>query len=403
MFYFFGAGVNLFLFFLLISKKNKSLADKILAAWLFVILCHLALYLFSFQPVTINNIHQIGLSIPFPFLHGPFLYLYTAALTNQLPGKKWRWMHFLPALLIILIFLPLLFSSAAFKMEVFNSKGKDYVLLLNIAGWLMKLSGIVYVSWSFALLRKHKKNIGELFSYDEMINLNWLRYLIYAMLAVWVIIIFIQKDAFIFGAVVVCVFFIGFFGIKQVGIFGQKEEWLTRSRKATDPALLQDHTVLKEKEEPAIPALLAETDPVMETGSSKLKYSNSGLSEKLAAEIHEGLIRLMTREKTFTEPALSLTMLAAKLNAHPNYLSQVINEKEGKSFFDYINTLRVDEFKRLVVLPGSSQFTMMSLAYDCGFNSKSSFNKNFKKITGISPSVYLAGITDAPPPAHTPQ
>jgi len=188
-----------------------------------------------------------------------------------------------------------------------------------------------------------------------------------------------------------------------VGIFGQKEEWLTRSRKATDPALLQDHTVLKEKEEPAIPALLAETDPVMETGSSKLKYSNSGLSEKLAAEIHEGLIRLMTREKTFTEPALSLTMLAAKLNAHPNYLSQVINEKEGKSFFDYINTLRVDEFKRLVVLPGSSQFTMMSLAYDCGFNSKSSFNKNFKKITGISPSVYLAGITDAPPPAHTPQ
>ena len=273
-------------------------------------------------------------------------------------------MHFLPALLIILIFLPLLFSSAAFKMEVFNSKGKDYVLLLNIAGWLMKLSGIVYVSWSFALLRKHKKNIGELFSYDEMINLNWLRYLIYAMLAVWVIIIFIQKDAFIFGAVVVCVFFIGFFGIKQVGIFGQKEEWLTRSRKATDSALLQDHTVLKENEEPAIPALLAETEPVMETGSSKLKYSNSGLSEKLAAEIHERLIRLMTLEKTFTEPALSLTMLAAKLNAHPNYLSQVINEKEGKSFFDYINTLRVDEFKRLVVLPGSSQFTMMSLAYD---------------------------------------
>jgi AraC-like DNA-binding protein len=85
-------------------------------------------------------------------------------------------------------------------------------------------------------------------------------------------------------------------------------------------------------------------------------------------------------------------MLAKKIKIHPNYLSQVINEKQGKTFFEYINTLRVEEFKRLVALPESKQFTIMSLAYDCGFNSKSSFNKNFKKVTGQSPSEYLAAI-----------
>ena len=97
----------------------------------------------------------------------------------------------------------------------------------------------------------------------------------------------------------------------------------------------------------------------------------------------------MQQEKFYTEPELTLAALAEKLNIHPNYLSQVINEKEGKSFYDYINTLRVEEFIRLILIPENSKFTMLSLASDCVFNSKSSFNKNFKKVTGQSPSEYL--------------
>ena len=73
---------------------------------------------------------------------------------------------------------------------------------------------------------------------------------------------------------------------------------------------------------------------------------------------------------------------------HPNYLSQVINEVEGINFYDYVNRLRVEEFKRLLSLPENQRFTLLALAYDCGFNSKSAFNRCFKKTTGLSPSEY---------------
>jgi AraC-like DNA-binding protein len=62
---------------------------------------------------------------------------------------------------------------------------------------------------------------------------------------------------------------------------------------------------------------------------------------------------------------------------------------EGVNFYDYINTLRIEEFKRLISIPDNQKFTFMALAYDCGFNSKSAFNRFFKKSTGLSPSAYI--------------
>jgi AraC-like DNA-binding protein len=84
-----------------------------------------------------------------------------------------------------------------------------------------------------------------------------------------------------------------------------------------------------------------------------------------------------------------------RLNTQPNYLSQVINEKEGKIFYDYINTIRIEEFKRLAVLPESRKYTLLALAEQCGFNSKSSFNRYFKKVTGQSPSEFMKTVRES--------
>ena len=102
------------------------------------------------------------------------------------------------------------------------------------------------------------------------------------------------------------------------------------------------------------------------------------------------LKRSMIDEKSFKDLDLTLTLLAKRLNVHPNHLSQVINTYEQKNFYDYINWLRVEEFKSLVVRPESQQYTLLSLAHECGFNSKTTFNRNFKKVTGLSPSEYLS-------------
>ncbi|MGC4021420.1 MAG: helix-turn-helix domain-containing protein [Cyclobacteriaceae bacterium] len=102
---------------------------------------------------------------------------------------------------------------------------------------------------------------------------------------------------------------------------------------------------------------------------------------------------MMNERKFYCDNELSLTELAKLLNTQPNYLSQVINEREGKNFYDYINTLRIEEFKRLAISPDSRKFTLLALAEQCGFNSKTSFNRYFKKVTGKSPSEFLTTVS----------
>jgi AraC-like DNA-binding protein len=367
-----GIGICILLILLLASKSGKTLADKILLVWLLLIACHLTLYVFSIQPITANNVHWLlGTSLPFPMLHGPLLYLYTAAMTNQLPrNRKWILVHFIPALVAVLFFFPVLLRSAEEKLAFIRSGGEGYQTANVLRIILLQVSGFVYVLWSLWLLRRHKLNISQEFSYEERINLNWLRYFIYGLAAIWLIIVVTKSDYYIFGGAALFIVFLGYFGIRQVGIF-------------TTANLYQTTPV------PVIPAPVE----VIENNPRR-KYANSGVTGEMSREIHQRLVQLMQEEKLFTEPDLSLSILADKINVHPNYLSQVINEIEGKTFFEYINSLRVEEFKRLAALPESRQFTIMSLAYDCGFNSKSSFNKNFKKATGLSPSEYLASIAD---------
>lgn len=401
MIYYIGIGINIFLLLILVAKKGKSLADNILASWLFIIALHTISFVLTLQPVNASNIHlTMGVSAPFPLIHGPFLYLYTAASTNMFPSKKRVWLlHFIPFLLTIAFLTPLYLKSGQEKVDIYMSGGGDYRLINFILNLVIQFSGLIYVAWSFFLLNKHKKNIGQQFSYEEKINLNWLRYLIYGLLVVWIIIIVLKKDSLIFGAGVVFVTLLGFLGIRQVGIFGTNQvSFLNDIKPDAEPVYEEKENITRPeiKHDVLEDVIVAEEIVLIqdeENITPPKKYAKSGLSNEIATEIHIKLKQAMETQKLYTEPELSLSMLAAKINVHPNYLSQVINEKEGKSFFDYINSLRVEEFKRLMALPDSNQFTMLSLAYDCGFNSKSSFNKNFKKATGQSPSEYFAGAS----------
>ncbi len=373
--YYIGIGINFFLLLILITKKGKTLADFILAAWLLFIGIHTTFYVLSLQPASKDNIHWIvGLSAPFILVHGPFLFLYTAASTNAFSFKKKIWLsHFWPFVGTIIALMPLYLMTAKEKMDLYNSGGAAYQDFNFILRIFIYVTGLIYIFLSFSLLRKHKKNIGNHFSYEEKINLNWLRYLIYGLLVIWLIIIVLKKNSLIYGSGVVFITILGFLGIRQVGIFGRNEAPINNETDQSDLVVASNSIELQ---------------PVT-VEIPKKKYANSGISVEQANEIHLQLIQLMETEKFYTEPELSLNMLAAKLSIHSNYLSQVINEKEGVSFFDYINALRVNEFKRLIKEKDQSQFTLISIAYDCGFNSKSSFYKNFKKVTGLSPTDYI--------------
>jgi AraC-like DNA-binding protein len=97
----------------------------------------------------------------------------------------------------------------------------------------------------------------------------------------------------------------------------------------------------------------------------------------------------MESQKLYLEPKLTLGTLAEQLKVSVNHLSQVINQYEGVNFHDFVNRYRVDEFKSRIANPKYKGFSLLAIAFDSGFNSKSSFNQIFKKSTGLTPSQYL--------------
>lgn len=365
MLYLTGIIITFFLVVILASKKNKSEADKILASWLFFTGFHLFLYYLHYKNDFASFPFLLGFELPMPLLQGPFLYLYTSALTNQNQHKKYNIFHFLPFIMAIIILIPFFKLSFEEKLKVFQNEGKGYENLILILYSAVLISGIVYALLSLQKLSKHRKNISEAFSSTEKINLSWLQYLILGSSIIWIVVIFFN-DEYIFSVVVFYLIFIGYFGIKQVGIF-------------TNQAFSENR----------IPTISSSKINETETFSEKIKYEKSSLNTTELNSIHQNLIRLMATEKLYKNPDLTLAELSQKLNIHPNVLSQVINSVEGKNFYDYINSQRVAEFKKLILLPENQKFTLLSVAFECGFNSKTAFNRNFKKETGLSPSEYL--------------
>ena len=102
----------------------------------------------------------------------------------------------------------------------------------------------------------------------------------------------------------------------------------------------------------------------------------------------EKLKALMEEKKIYLNPELKLATLAEELGLPSHQVSKLINEKLSKSFNDYVNEYRVQEFISRVNEEKNKQFTVYGIALDVGFNSKSSFNTAFKKITGKTPSDY---------------
>ena len=205
----------------------------------------------------------------------------------------------------------------------------------------------------------------------------WLRYLVYGIGILWLFVI-IGEDELLFSITVVFVIFIGYFGINQVGIF-------TKKKYSTSNEIVQI-----EKTEKRIIERESNND---NENNTRLKYEKSGLSNETAIEIHQLLTNKMKEKQLFINPEITLIELAEILNVHPNNLSQVINTFENKNFYDFINTKRIELFLTLIAKPENKKFTILSIAFDCGFNSKSSFNKYFKKETNLTPSEYIKSIT----------
>lgn len=127
-----------------------------------------------------------------------------------------------------------------------------------------------------------------------------------------------------------------------------------------------------------------EENDTKEAGSTKAVLSRKEVEQYLIDMANQ-----MENEQLFLDPNLCLKNLAEKINLHPNKLSWLLNEHTGKNFNEYINTFRLETFKEIALNPSNSHLTLLGLAYESGFNSKTVFNAFFKKMEGVTPRVWV--------------
>lgn len=116
------------------------------------------------------------------------------------------------------------------------------------------------------------------------------------------------------------------------------------------------------------------------------RYEKSSLTNTASSAILATLRHYMETERPFLNSSLRLQDLSEHLNFPQHYISQVINDLDGKNFADFINTYRIEEAKRLLL--DEDHKKILHVAFDSGFNNKASFNNAFKRFTGMAPSEY---------------
>ncbi len=316
---------------------------------------HLFLFYNTYSGEIYNYPGLLGIGLLFPLLHTLFMYLYVGSVTGQLPdNKKALAIHIVPTLLIAAYLYVTFFSlPASVKIDIYKTELMTFSHFI-VVNYMINVVGMLYILWSGWLLVRHRKNIKNRFSDLDKINLKWLQLFVAGFGIIWLIAMFGFDHTFLFGAYSVFILLIGFFGFRQGQIF-------------------TDNTVGK-----------------ADTGqdSGRVKYEKSSLTAERSKEYLNLLNSLMTDEKPYLESRITLKDISEKLAIHPNHLSQVINENLNMNFFDFINSYRIEEFKRKLSEDTDKKFTLLAHAYDSGFSSKSSFNEVFKKFSGLTPSQY---------------
>lgn len=365
-----GIFMSFFIAFLLLTKRNKALSDKILATWVTVIGLHLLSYYLYHLGFWEQYPHLIGTTAPFPLLHGPLLYLYTLySLRSDARVRRIDYLHFAPVVVAYLYMTRFFFFyTAEQKMMVDNGELPDFAVFSSVLLIAFIISGIAYPIIAYRLTIKHRQKIDHNFSYEEGINLNWLRTSIWGIGLIFlsVLIVTILRDlagvVFSFNAdfifytlIILFIFYVGYFGIRHQDMF-------THNENTVGNGFIQH--------------------------PAQTKYQRSGLKPDVLDQHHQKLLEFMDTKKPYLEPKLNLGDLAKQLEISPNQLSQVINQKERANFHDFVNRYRIEEF--INQAKQNRQYSLLAIALDSGFNSKSSFNSVFKKQKGMTPSAFIA-------------
>ncbi len=356
-------------------KSDKSV-NIFLALYIFFLSCLIAmpLYLKVFSWRTSSFLQ------PLPMLIGPLLYLYLRSFKEKVTWKK-AWPHFIVFLLFI---LPVTWHVTRMSAKYPDVEDIPAELLTHPVTMSLMYARLVHLIIYYFLGRKvvqtYERSIEHLFSETSRISLKWARVLLNGHLLLFVTVLIIFSLMFRFPAQFNLLLLITM-GIATVFIY------IATFKSIAQPTLWQEKASMGKEE---LEHEMEEAE-AMEIHTAKLespKLARPGLNDDKMDAVISRITELMEKEKLYHEPELTLRQLADKLEVPTYQVSQVINDGMNKNFYDLINGYRVEEAKQLLLEPGNRNYTILSIGFEAGFNSKTTFNTVFKKFTGHTPTEY---------------
>ena len=345
---------GLFAALLMFTKKDNSLPDKILSGWL---------TLLAIEFLTCGLDHEVFgeplLSSSF-LLFNPAMFLYVSSLTR--PDFKLKWMQLLHLLPFIVFEIFAYSIREPFSLNNFFIKDENFLFRISFAVANF-ISWLIYNPLSLVYVHKHRMHLrDEKSNIEKNESLGWVLsvavfYFVYCAFAfiISVIVFFVDIQPLLphiynYAVLLFMVFMLSFYGLRQ--------------QKLPKESLASVY----------VPT-----------------YKNSLLSDENKEKIKNMILHYFENQNVFLNPDLNMDLLSKALKIPKYQLTEVLNTVIGKNFFQFVNSYRVEAVKKMLADP-KNNYSIEAIGYECGFCSKSSFYKEFKRITGMTPIDFKSKI-----------
>ncbi len=315
--------------FLLVTFKNRPKANLFLSAYLIALGLRICKALFfNYYPID-PQIRNLFLALLLTVGPSVWFYVRDFIAHDKVIRKKLLFYHYFPFILMVCLF------------PVVPNDGKFYALLIFT---MILIHMAVYTSATLIWLLNYKKH------YQPNVHLNNKIQWAFFFISITIVMILCFTASFLYVIPYLSNVFVFSIGIVSLSIWG-----------LNNPKLFE-----KENK----------------------KYANSALSVESAKYQMSKLTQLMQIEEPFLDSELSLAILSEQLDVTPKHLSQIINQFEKENYSQYITRYRIEKAKELLSSPKYELMKIATIAYECGFNSISSFNTAFKNLQGETASQY---------------
>ncbi|WP_299431360.1 helix-turn-helix domain-containing protein [uncultured Aquimarina sp.] len=326
----------------------------------------LLVFLFSLSLLHLileESIHAFNSKFPIPMefslAYGPLAYFHVKYIKNPLRTFSWKdVLHFLPSLLLDVIFFLLLFTYVRFNLDWAN----ENITLIQTIALVLGLFGIVQLATYTYLIYRESVNMKPVLPGFEKVK-TWLRHLILS----WCLLV-----GFLLLAIPIALFFIkkldtnSLYFYKPLGVILGLFIYILGYL-----YLLKYLKVIKNYKDRV----------------RRIHFSKNEFNEK-----KEELLHALTKNQLYKDSELTILKLAKHLDWPVNNLSRIINDTLHTNFTDLINSYRVEAFKQKLIESDSDKYSILGLSEEAGFNSKTSFYRIFKKETGMTPSDYVKSL-----------